>query len=190
VVSPQSNATFTIAVQGGQSYLVEPANAPTTALPFASVTGSPATTARRLGAVSIGIDGNSTGPASAISLRSHANGMYVCADNAGGSPLIANRTAIGAWETFDLLDAGNGNVALRAHANNQLVTAENAGAAALIANRTAVGAWETFQLVHNGDGSVSLKALVNNNYVTAGAAPLIASRTAIGPSEEFDLIND
>jgi hypothetical protein len=190
VVSPQSNATFTIPVQAGQSYLVELANAPTTALPFASVTGSPAATARRLGAVSIGLDGNSTGTTSVISLRSHANGMYVCAENAGGSPLIANRTAIGAWETFDLLDAGSGNVALRAHANNQLVTAENAGASALIANRTAVGAWETFQLIHNGDGSVSLKALVNNDYVSAGASPLIAGSAAIGPSEEFDLIND
>ena len=193
VVSPQSNATFAIPVQAGQSYLVELTNSPTTSLPFASVTGSPASTARHLGAVSIGLDGNSTSPTSAISLRAHANGLYVCADNTGTSPLIANRTAIGAWETFDLLDAGNGNIALRAHANNQIVTAENAGASALIANRTAIGGWETFQLIHNTDGSVSLKALANNDYVTAdnaGASPLIANRTAIGPWEEFDLIND
>jgi len=144
-------------------------------------------------AVDLNLFGGGSAPASAISLRAHANGMYVCADNMGASPLIANRTAIGGWETFDLLDAGNGNVALRAHANNQIVTAENAGAAALIANRTAVQGWETFQLVHNGDGSVSLKALADNEYVTAdnaGAAPLIANRTSIGPSEEFDLIND
>jgi lysophospholipase L1-like esterase len=129
----------------------------------------------------------------AISLRAHANSMYVCAENAGAQPLIANRTAIGSWETFDLLDAGNGNVALRSHANNMIVTAENAGAQPLIANRTAVGLWETFQLIHNPDGSASLKALVNNDYVTAesaGAQPLIASRTAIGPWEEFDLIHD
>jgi lysophospholipase L1-like esterase len=133
-----------------------------------------------------------TTPSTAIGLRAHASGRYVCAENAGASALIANRTAIGAWETFDLLDAGNGNVALRSHANNQIVTAENAGASALIANRTAIGAWETFQLVHNADGSVSLKALVNNHYVTVengGAQPLIANRTAIGPWESFDLIN-
>jgi lysophospholipase L1-like esterase len=129
----------------------------------------------------------------AISLRAHANSKYVCAENAGASALIANRTAIGSWETFDLLDAGNGNVALRSHANNMIVTAENAGASPLIANRTAIGLWETFQLIHNPDGSVSLKALVNNDYVTAesaGAQPLIANRTAIGPWEEFDLIQD
>jgi hypothetical protein len=38
-----------------------------------------------------------------ISLRSRANSMYVTADNAGASPLIANRTAIGTWEQFDLI---------------------------------------------------------------------------------------
>jgi hypothetical protein len=128
---------------------------------------------------------------SVISLRSHANNLYVCAENAGASALIANRTAIGSWEAFDLLDAANGNVALRSHANNMIVTAENAGASPLIANRSAIGLWETFQLIHNADGSVSLKALVNNMYVcaeSAGASSLIANRTAIGSWESFDLI--
>ncbi len=128
-----------------------------------------------------------------ISLRAHANGDIVTADNAGGSPLIANRTAIGPWEQFDEIDLGNGTIALRAHANGDIVTAENAGTSSLIANRTAVGLWETFGLIHNGDGSISLQAKVNNDFVTAenaGASPLIANRTAIGQWEEFDLIND
>jgi len=130
-------------------------------------------------------------PTGVIALRAHANNQYVCAENAGALPLIANRTAIGSWETFDVLDAGGGNIALRAHANNRLVTAENAGAASLVANRSAIGLWETFQLIHNPNGSVSLRALVNNRYVcaeNAGAAALIANRTAIGTWEEFDLI--
>ena len=38
-----------------------------------------------------------------ISLRAHANGMIVTAENAGARPLIANRTAIGSWEEFDLI---------------------------------------------------------------------------------------
>ncbi|HEY0805335.1 MAG TPA: glycoside hydrolase family 3 C-terminal domain-containing protein, partial [Pseudonocardiaceae bacterium] len=128
-----------------------------------------------------------------ISLRAHANGNIVTADNAGASPLIANRTAIGPWEQFDEIDLGNGNIALRAHANGNIVTADNAGTSPLIANRTAVGQWETFGLIHNADGSISLRAMANNNIVTAdnaGSSPLIANRTAIGPWEEFDLIND
>jgi beta-glucosidase len=134
-----------------------------------------------------------TGTTQVISLRSHANARLVTAESAGAQPLIANRTAIGPWEQFDVLDAGNGNIALRAHANGMVVTAENAGTASLIANRTAIGLWETFQLVHNPDGSVSFRARVNNMFVTAenaGALPLIANRTAVGPWEEFDLLND
>jgi hypothetical protein len=126
-----------------------------------------------------------------ISLRSRANNMYVCADNAGASALIANRTAVGTFETFDLVDAGGGNVALRAHANNMYVCADNGGASALIANRTAIGTWESFQLIRNADGTVSLRSLANNMYVcadNAGASALIANRTAIGTWESFDLI--
>jgi hypothetical protein len=190
VVAAQSNATFTIPAQSGRKYLVEQTSAPFTALPFASVSGTPATAPRQLGNRSIGLGTGSTPTGTVISLRSHANNNYVTAENAGASALIANRTAVGPWEQFDQIDLGNGNIALRAHANNNYVTADNAGASPLIANRTAVGGWETFGLIHNSDGSISLRA-VNGNYVTAdnaGASPLIANRTAIGPWEEFDLI--
>jgi hypothetical protein len=130
---------------------------------------------------------------SVISLRAHANNDIVTADNAGANPLIANRTAIGTWEQFDLITNADGSVSFRAHANGDIVTADNAGAAPLIANRTAIGPWESFDLIHNADGSVSFRAHANGDIVTAdnaGAAPLIANRTAIGPWEEFDLIHD
>jgi hypothetical protein len=38
-----------------------------------------------------------------LSLRAMANNMIVTADNAGASPLIANRTTIGTWEQFTLI---------------------------------------------------------------------------------------
>jgi hypothetical protein len=192
VVGSQSNATFSIPVQAGHSYLVELTADGGRMLPFASISGSPATSARHLGNVSIGLDSAGTA-APVVSFRAHANGKYVTAENAGASPLIANRTAIGPWEEFDMINEGNGTIALRAHANNEYVCADNAGASPLIANRTAVGLWETFALIHNSDGSISLQAKVNNDYVTAenaGNSALIANRTAIGPWEEFDLIND
>lgn len=43
------------------------------------------------------------GSPSVISLRAHANNDIVTADNGGSSALIANRTAIGPWEEFDLI---------------------------------------------------------------------------------------
>ena len=60
---------------------------------------------------------------------------------------IANRAAVGAWETFARVNNSDGTISLRATVNNRYVVAENGGAAALIANRTAIGPWEKFSLV-------------------------------------------
>ncbi|MDQ1495165.1 MAG: hypothetical protein QOG69_1648, partial [Actinomycetota bacterium] len=131
------------------------------------------------------------GGSGVVSLRAHANGDYVTADPAGAAPLIANATAVGTAQQYDLVNNADGSVSYRAHANNAYVTAENAGASPLIANRAAIGGWEEFDLIHNADGSVSLRAHANGKYVTAenaGASPLIANRAAIGAWEEFDQI--
>jgi alpha-L-fucosidase 2 len=141
-------------------------------------------------ASTLGLNASTSGTGG-LSLRALANGRYVTADNAGGAPLIANRTSIGPAETFDRIDVGTNLIALRARANGLIVCADNAGASPLIANRTAVGQWETFELIRNPDGTASLRAQANGSYVTAengGAAALIANRTAIGPWEKFDLI--
>jgi uncharacterized protein len=82
-----------------------------------------------------------------VALRSKANNMYVCAENNGNAPLVANRAAAGSWETFTVVTNSDGSVSLRAQVNGLYVVAENAGAAALVANRAAIGAWEKFDLV-------------------------------------------
>ncbi|MGS0685665.1 fascin domain-containing protein [Nakamurella sp. GG22] len=126
-----------------------------------------------------------------VALRAKANDRYVAADNVGKAPLIANRTVIGPWETFDLIHVNSTDVYLRAHANGRFVCAEAAGASALISNRDVAGLWETFQLIKNSDGTASLRARANNKLVTAenaGGAPLIANRTLVGKWEKFDII--
>jgi len=128
-----------------------------------------------------------------VSFRAYANGEYVTADNSGSSPLIANRTAIGAWETFDLINNADGSVSFRAHANNMIVTADNAGSSPLIANHATIGTSQEFDLIDNPDGSVSLRSHANNMIVTAdnaGNSPLIANRTTIGTWEKFNLIHN
>ncbi|WP_329129896.1 glycoside hydrolase family 3 C-terminal domain-containing protein [Streptomyces sp. NBC_01476] len=143
--------------------------------------------------VTAGGGGNPPGQTTAVSLRAHANNQYVTAENAGAAALIANRAAIGPWETFDEIDLGGGTVALRSHANSKYVTTPGNGSGSLIASGTGVGTAETFDLIHDPDGAVTLRAHSNNQYVTAenaGAAALIANRGAIGPWEEFDLIQD
>jgi hypothetical protein len=125
-----------------------------------------------------------------VSIKAGINNRYVCAENAGNSSLIANRDAVGPWETFDLIPVGDGSVGLKSYANGKYVTAENAGNSSLIANRDALGPWEKFSILDIGGGYVSFKAGINNRYVTAesaGVSPLIANRDLIGPWEKFSL---
>ncbi len=127
-------------------------------------------------------------PGSTVSFKALANGDYVCADNAGTNALIANRTTVGQWESYQVADAGSGNIALLALANNKYVCADNAGATNLIANRTSFGQWETFAEVDAGSGNIGLLAMANGKYVSAdnaGASPLIANRTSVGQWESY-----
>ena len=56
VVSPTAAATFSIAMTGGHTYLIEQSASPFTSLSYASISGSPATADKHLGPVKIGID--------------------------------------------------------------------------------------------------------------------------------------
>ena len=117
------------------------------------------------------------------------NGQYVCAEGGGGREVVANRNAIDPWETFRLIDRGNGNIALRA-SNGQYVTAENGGGGPVLANRNSVGPWETFKLIDMGDSNIALRAS-NGQYVSAeggGGSVVVANRNAIGAWETFKLI--
>jgi hypothetical protein len=125
---------------------------------------------------------------SIVSLKAMANNDYVSAANAGSSPLIANRTSVGQGESYQVVDAGNGNIALIALANNDYVCADSGGSSPLIANRTSFGLWETYTELDAGNGNTALRALANNKIVcadNAGASPLIANRNAVGGWETF-----
>ncbi|MBO3747758.1 hypothetical protein J5X84_16895 [Streptosporangiaceae bacterium NEAU-GS5] len=125
-----------------------------------------------------------------IALRARINNSIVTAESGGASPLIANRSTIGAWEKFDVTNIPD-YTAFRAQINSMYVCADNWGNNPLIANRSTAGDWESFLPYWNADGSFSFQAKVNSMYVTAesgGAASLIANRTSIGPWEKFDII--
>jgi hypothetical protein len=117
-----------------------------------------------------------------------ANGQYLCAENGGGSFLVANRDLIQAWETFGLIDLGENKVALQA-INGQYVCAENGGNSNLVANRDWILAWETFGLIDLGENKVALQA-INGKYVCAengGGSDLVANRDWILKWETFGI---
>lgn len=111
-----------------------------------------------------------------------SNSQYVSSEN-GAVPMRCNRTAIGGWEQFTVVDAGGGKVALRSQ--NKYVSSEN-GAAAITCSRTSIGDWEKFDWIVNADGKISLRGN-NGRYISSenGTANMTCTRTAIGGWEAF-----
>ncbi len=130
-----------------------------------------------------------------ISLKAN-NNKYVSSED-GTKDMIANRTAIGAWEKFTVVKVGskNGNdlIALKA-SNNKYVSSEN-GTKDMRANRSSVGAWEKFEVIELGTASgnelIALRAN-NNKYVCSenGTKDMIANRTALGAYEKFQVVSN
>ncbi|VVB70491.1 FRG1-like domain protein [uncultured archaeon] len=119
-----------------------------------------------------------------------ANGQYICAEGGGGDGVVANRNAVGSWETFRLINRGDNNVALQA-SNGKYACAESGGGNVIVANRNAIGAWEIFKLIDLGNNNVALRAY-NGQYVCAeggGGGAVVANRNAVGAWETFKRIN-
>ncbi|MCP2519666.1 hypothetical protein NLC26_00445 [Candidatus Aminicenantes bacterium AC-708-M15] len=120
-----------------------------------------------------------------IALRAY-NGKYVCADKGLNGKMIANRTAIGPWETFELIPQGGNKYALKT-SYGKYVCADLGLGGKLYANRDRIGPWETFEIIELGGEKIALKAS-NGKYVCADRGLgdiLIANRDNIGEWETF-----
>lgn len=82
-----------------------------------------------------------------------SNGQFVCAENGGGSNVIANRYGVSAWETFTIIKVGGvgggsiqtgDSVVFLCSDGVHYLCAEGGGGQQVVANRTAIGPWETF----------------------------------------------
>jgi hypothetical protein len=122
------------------------------------------------------------------SIKAVANNNYVTAENAGASPLIPNRTTVGGWEKFIIVNNADGTVSFLSMANNKYVTAELNQGAKLIARAQGIAGWEKFKKITNADGTVAFQAMANNQYVCAdlnvASGTLVANRSSIGGAWE------
>jgi hypothetical protein len=129
-----------------------------------------------------------------IWLRSSATGRFVSADINRGSfaPLVADRTSVGAFERFQVVDAGGGLVAFRSVGTGLFVSADlNRGSwAPLVADRTRVAAWEQFRWTDLSSTTFALTGQTTSRFVAAdlnrGAfAPLVSDRPTASTWETF-----
>jgi beta-glucanase (GH16 family) len=123
-----------------------------------------------------------------VTIRASADNMFVSAENAGASPLIANRAAASTWEQFHLIDNGDGTISLQAVVNGLFVTVDASNGNRLIASKSAAGSSEKFRRVAQSNGTVALQAAVNNQFVSADlniGDVLVANRATASTWEQF-----
>lgn len=127
-----------------------------------------------------------------IWIRASATGLFVSADQNRGTfaPLVADRTTTGAWEQFQVVDAGGGFIALRSVGTGLFVSADQNRANALVADRATMGTWEHFTWSDIAGGAFTLRGRATNLFVSADLAratwaPLHSDRTVANTWEQF-----
>jgi hypothetical protein len=120
-----------------------------------------------------------------IAIRAN-NGKFVCAENGGASPLVANRDVIGPWEQFLMVEHGPGKVALQA-CNGKYV--RPAGATnELLTHRDVITNDEVFDLNSQGGSNVAFRHS-GGRFVSAEGERVLVNRGAVGPAETFALVS-
>ena len=127
-----------------------------------------------------------------IWIRATSTGLFVSADQNRGTwaPLVADRSAVDAWEQFQVVDAGGGFIAFRSIGTGLFVSADQARAAfaPLVADRPSIGTWEQFTWSDLAGGAFTLRGRALNRFVSADlnrGAQLVCDRTAAGAWEQF-----
>lgn len=146
------------------------------------------------------------------------NGQFLSAVNGGGigdppgapfnsMPIHTNATAIGPWETFNVVPVGTGNFAIMTPSGNYLTAVNGGGMGtagdgfAIHTDREKPGSDESFTLISCGNGQYAFMTS-SGNYVTAvngggigdppgysyNRLPIHTDATAIGPWETFTFV--
>lgn len=95
-------------------------------------------------------------------------GYYMVAEWAGGGAVNANRTAIGPWESFTIVDRNGGSlmhgdtVNIQTH-NGMYIAALGGGGAGVVADRAGAAEWETFTIEKKNNGGIG--PIVNGDKV-------------------------
>ncbi len=144
-----------------------------------------------------------------MSIRTNA-GNYVTAEGNGGGSVVANRWAIGPWETFTMNVIGGGtlkdgsDVTIKT-SSGWYFSALYGGGYSMLADKTAIGPWETFRVykIYNwydpygpeiADGeqfALVARSTGTTYYATAeggGGSVVNVNRTALGPWETFAFV--
>ncbi|MEL6184034.1 MAG: hypothetical protein AAFU79_05360 [Myxococcota bacterium] len=134
-----------------------------------------------------------------VALRTYAN-RYVVAENAGGTGANANRTGIGAWEKFDMVEldktVGRRFMATSHCTTNPLGTicrfiSSKSGGSVGVSFSVGNGGDQTFGLIDLGRGDVALRTPDGYYMATEGIGSwdLVAKSRRLGAEAKWQLVS-
>ncbi|XP_057532534.1 probable glucan 1,3-beta-glucosidase A [Amaranthus tricolor] len=109
-----------------------------------------------------GIPNNNLTDGTQIQLKSVTIGKYVCAENGGGSILVANRTSASGWETFRLWRINENTFNFRVFSNQFAGLQGNGANPAVVTTANKPRSSETFQIVKNIDDESRVRIRASN----------------------------
>jgi serine/threonine protein kinase len=174
--TPQPTPPPAIAATTNPLLIPTPTSAPTAAPP--TPTPTPAPTGKTVWFKSAAVD------------------LYVSARfTTTNSPLDATASAVSTWESFLVVDAGNGTIALQDTVHDNYVSAWTAETnTPLEARSTQIQTAETFRWIKLSSNTIALQAVINGKYVAASSStdssadkhsPLQAQSNQIQTAETF-----
>lgn len=116
------------------------------------------------------------------------NGKYLCAGGEEAKAPLANRDQASDWETFSMVELGNGEVAFYSY-KNRFLSAELHSTKEISGTRENIGAWEIFRVVKLEKEFIAIQAS-NGKYISLDekSGKLYATATSIGKNEKFKCI--
>uniref|UniRef100_A0A803LHT5 Mannan endo-1,4-beta-mannosidase n=1 Tax=Chenopodium quinoa TaxID=63459 RepID=A0A803LHT5_CHEQI len=98
-----------------------------------------------------------------IRLKSVTIGKYVCAENGGGTILVANRTSAASWEAFKLWRINKNTFNFRVFSNHFAgVVQDSKGSPAVVAEAKTPAASEIFRIVRKSDDKNRVRIQASN----------------------------
>ena len=132
--------------------------------------------------------GKSFVKARAVALQG-AHGDYVVCEGGQAGDANANRSEIGTWETFIMLEFSDGTVAFRARQGSYFLRAANGGGSSTNCEATGVGPYSRWTPVEQANGTYAFKSYTGHYMVAEDTGDLNANRVGVGGWEKFTIVD-
>jgi hypothetical protein len=127
-----------------------------------------------------------------VALRNQSTGLFVSAENAGSSPLVANRYAVGAWELFNVHPVSSNVVTIQAQVNSKWIRCDSPNyqlIANLSSNTQQTDSRFTTAAAWDGVSSNAFTSANGNRPISTGTNNVLQAKSPGSGLTYFDILH-